>query len=157
MQGYVIFICFLLNKSIAVILALYLTDTKEGMPSGTFTLKQIKVATNDFDPAYKIGEGGFGPVYKVPSWIPCDARVTILILTLYYIWESNTGQGAGSVAWWYQHCSKAALLQITARKSWVPEWDWDDILFPTPKSCQASWILCWRGSTATGVWVHGKQ
>lgn len=67
MQGYVIFICFLLNKSIAVILALYLTDTKEGMPSGTFTLKQIKVATNDFDPAYKIGEGGFGPVYKVPS------------------------------------------------------------------------------------------
>ncbi|KAK8487646.1 hypothetical protein V6N11_061629 [Hibiscus sabdariffa] len=38
--------------------------TKEDMPSGTFTLKQIKVATNDFDPAYKIGEGGFGPVYK---------------------------------------------------------------------------------------------
>ncbi|XP_039070422.1 probable LRR receptor-like serine/threonine-protein kinase RFK1 [Hibiscus syriacus] len=38
--------------------------TKEDMPLGTFTLKQIEVATNDFDPAYKIGEGGFGPVYK---------------------------------------------------------------------------------------------
>ncbi|KAI4304436.1 hypothetical protein MLD38_039946 [Melastoma candidum] len=29
-----------------------------------FTLKQIKTATNDFDPECKIGEGGFGPVYK---------------------------------------------------------------------------------------------
>ncbi|CAI9760143.1 unnamed protein product [Fraxinus pennsylvanica] len=30
----------------------------------SFTLKQIKVATNNFDPTNKIGEGGFGPVYK---------------------------------------------------------------------------------------------
>uniref|UniRef100_A0A6N2LKH1 non-specific serine/threonine protein kinase n=1 Tax=Salix viminalis TaxID=40686 RepID=A0A6N2LKH1_SALVM len=32
--------------------------------TGKFTLKQIKAATNNFDPANKIGEGGFGPVYK---------------------------------------------------------------------------------------------
>ncbi|KAI5570910.1 hypothetical protein BDE02_11G059100 [Populus trichocarpa] len=30
----------------------------------SFTLKQIKAATDNFDPANKIGEGGFGPVYK---------------------------------------------------------------------------------------------
>ncbi|OWM72998.1 hypothetical protein CDL15_Pgr001112 [Punica granatum] len=29
-----------------------------------FTLKHMKVATDDFNPAKKIGEGGFGPVYK---------------------------------------------------------------------------------------------
>ncbi|XP_038974428.1 probable LRR receptor-like serine/threonine-protein kinase At1g53440 [Phoenix dactylifera] len=29
-----------------------------------FSLKQIKAATKNFDPANKIGEGGFGPVYK---------------------------------------------------------------------------------------------
>ncbi|XP_031120722.1 probable leucine-rich repeat receptor-like serine/threonine-protein kinase At3g14840 [Ipomoea triloba] len=29
-----------------------------------FTMRQIKVATNNFDVANKIGEGGFGPVYK---------------------------------------------------------------------------------------------
>ncbi|KAL5989814.1 hypothetical protein ACLOJK_010708 [Asimina triloba] len=34
------------------------------MQTGTFTLRQIKAATNNFDPANKIGEGGFGPVYK---------------------------------------------------------------------------------------------
>ncbi|XP_038723730.1 probable LRR receptor-like serine/threonine-protein kinase RFK1 isoform X2 [Tripterygium wilfordii] len=34
------------------------------LPTGTFTLKQIRAATNDFDSSNKIGEGGFGPVYK---------------------------------------------------------------------------------------------
>ncbi|KAG6395589.1 hypothetical protein SASPL_141712 [Salvia splendens] len=32
--------------------------------TGKFTLRQIRAATNNFDPANKIGEGGFGPVYK---------------------------------------------------------------------------------------------
>ncbi|KAH9779297.1 putative leucine-rich repeat receptor-like serine/threonine-protein kinase [Citrus sinensis] len=32
--------------------------------TGSFTLRQIKAATNNFAPDNKIGEGGFGPVYK---------------------------------------------------------------------------------------------
>eukprot|EP00257_Ricinus_communis_P018068 XP_015576670.1 probable LRR receptor-like serine/threonine-protein kinase RFK1 [Ricinus communis] len=39
-------------------------DTGPDMPMGTFSLKKIRAATNDFDSANKIGEGGFGPVYK---------------------------------------------------------------------------------------------
>ena len=35
------------------------------MQTGIFTLKQIKAATNHFDSCNKVGEGGFGPVYKV--------------------------------------------------------------------------------------------
>ncbi|XP_038981163.1 probable LRR receptor-like serine/threonine-protein kinase At1g53440 [Phoenix dactylifera] len=34
------------------------------LQTGYFTLKQIKIATKNFDPENKIGEGGFGPVYK---------------------------------------------------------------------------------------------
>ncbi|VFQ64353.1 unnamed protein product [Cuscuta campestris] len=34
------------------------------LQTGYFTLRQVKTATNNFDPANKIGEGGFGPVYK---------------------------------------------------------------------------------------------
>ncbi|KDO49310.1 hypothetical protein CISIN_1g040908mg [Citrus sinensis] len=34
------------------------------LQTGSFTLRQIKAATNHFDVANKIGEGGFGPVYK---------------------------------------------------------------------------------------------
>ncbi|KAI3754019.1 hypothetical protein L2E82_26105 [Cichorium intybus] len=30
----------------------------------TFSYRDLRDATNDFSPAYKIGEGGFGPVYK---------------------------------------------------------------------------------------------
>lgn len=33
--------------------------------TGYFSYKQIKTATKNFDIANKIGEGGFGPVYKV--------------------------------------------------------------------------------------------
>lgn len=34
------------------------------LQTGSFTLKHIKAATNDFDSENKIGEGGFGSVYK---------------------------------------------------------------------------------------------
>lgn len=32
---------------------------------GIYTYKELGHATNDFSPANKIGEGGFGSVYKV--------------------------------------------------------------------------------------------
>lgn len=44
----------------------YWTGTeRQDSQKGTFTLKQIRDATEDFSPDNKIGEGGFGPVYKV--------------------------------------------------------------------------------------------
>ncbi|XP_027929650.1 probable leucine-rich repeat receptor-like serine/threonine-protein kinase At3g14840 isoform X2 [Vigna unguiculata] len=38
------------------------------LKTGVFTLRQIKVATNNFNISNKIGEGGFGPVYKGILW-----------------------------------------------------------------------------------------
>ncbi|KAI3856854.1 hypothetical protein MKW92_010004 [Papaver armeniacum] len=39
------------------------TDQEEEIQHGNFSYEQIKAATKDFRPAYKIGEGGFGSVY----------------------------------------------------------------------------------------------
>ncbi|KAK8464042.1 hypothetical protein PHAVU_011G108301, partial [Phaseolus vulgaris] len=35
--------------------------------TGLFSLRKIKAATKNFDFSFKIGEGGFGPVYKEKS------------------------------------------------------------------------------------------
>lgn len=45
---------------------LFLTELRGiDLQTGSFTLRQIKAATKNFDPANKVGEGGFGSVYKV--------------------------------------------------------------------------------------------
>ncbi|XP_026431810.1 probable LRR receptor-like serine/threonine-protein kinase RFK1 [Papaver somniferum] len=42
---------------------LILENLEEEIQNGNFSYQQIKAATKDFRPAYKIGEGGFGSVY----------------------------------------------------------------------------------------------
>ena len=44
----------------------FLSEIKSLDPMiNSFSLRQIKAATNNFDTANRIGEGGFGPVHKV--------------------------------------------------------------------------------------------
>ena len=47
--------------------------------TGSFTLRQIKTATNNFNDANKIGEGGFGSVYKVIYYVLSYNILNILI------------------------------------------------------------------------------
>ena len=35
-----------------------------------YTYKELRIATDDFSPINKIGEGGFGSVYKVTAHLP---------------------------------------------------------------------------------------
>lgn len=56
------------------------------LQTGSFTLLQIKAATNNFNSKNKIGEGGFGPVYKViyRNIFSLDAYIVI------NIWQSHS-------------------------------------------------------------------
>ena len=73
---YHIFTPFVWMLDTPLILTVSLTELRGlDLQTGSFTLRQIKAATNNFDYANKIGEGGFGSVYKVfcltvLHWIP---------------------------------------------------------------------------------------
>ncbi|KAK8986498.1 hypothetical protein V6N11_010054 [Hibiscus sabdariffa] len=56
------------------------------LQTGYFSLRQIKAATNNFDSTNKIGEGGFGPVYK---GVLSDGTVIALLLIYEYM-ENNS-------------------------------------------------------------------
>jgi len=52
----------------------------------TFSYAELKTATENFSPSNKLGEGGFGPVYKVISsstWSPEVTSVPILQFLLH--------------------------------------------------------------------------
>lgn len=44
-------------------------DDKKDLDVPFFELESIVAATDNFSQAYKLGQGGFGPVYKVASYL----------------------------------------------------------------------------------------
>jgi hypothetical protein len=60
-----IYICFHILKLLIDSTYIELTGIKN---VNQYTYKELRVATNDFSPASKIGEGGFGSVYKVLAY-----------------------------------------------------------------------------------------
>ena len=55
------------------LLLLELAELLEMAPRpNTFSYAELRSATDDFSPSNKLGEGGFGPVFKVKYIIICD-------------------------------------------------------------------------------------
>lgn len=53
-----------------------------------YSYKELRVATEDFSPANKIGEGGFGSVYKVTAhfiWLLMLFKGIYLVIPIYHV------------------------------------------------------------------------
>ncbi|KAK3405511.1 hypothetical protein EUGRSUZ_K01724 [Eucalyptus grandis] len=79
---------------------------------GLFTLRQIKAATNNFDTANKIGEGGFGSVYKHPHLVKLygcciEGNQLLLVYDKAALMSSDTIEGPKEfqlkLDWWTRH------------------------------------------------------
>lgn len=60
------------------------------LQTGLFTLRQIKAATKNFDVENKLGEGGFGAVYKV-THIFSYLFFWMSALKALYVWLGKVG------------------------------------------------------------------
>lgn len=69
-------------------------DDKKRIDVPFFSLKSILIATDKFSDANRLGQGGFGPVYKVGSYLFVCTILESRVLSLYnYCMLSNIVQG----------------------------------------------------------------
>ena len=69
----------------------------------TFSYSELRNATNDFSLDNKLGEGGFGPVYKVNilslnrdnGYMSLHKRLSLSILILIILMATNSNDGSG--------------------------------------------------------------
>lgn len=59
----------------------------------SYSFKDLKIATKDFNESNKLGEGGFGDVYKVCNTKTVDdpyfGHIDYLGFSMYFLWDSN--------------------------------------------------------------------
>jgi hypothetical protein len=83
----------------------------------TIPLTVIQQSTDNFSELYKLGEGGFGPVYKVQkNWIykPRNAFMTFLYnfdMVLFHFHSFSSGYFTR----WHRSCCQKAFRNIRSR------------------------------------------
>lgn len=90
---------------------------RRGQEFKMFSFSEIVAATDDFSFASKLGEGGFGPVYKVKSrFLSNNSYIGKWYLTL----KNN----AGGTAKWATGSSKETCKTVRARTRTIYERDY---------------------------------
>lgn len=87
----------------------------DGPPLPVFTSRALEVATDGYANKNKLGQGGFGPVHKVPSF--CSAFFLKLKDTSVYVWIIWTYNChfSGNPTRRSRNCCKTAIEIIRAR------------------------------------------
>ncbi|KAJ3695986.1 hypothetical protein LUZ60_001363 [Juncus effusus] len=82
---FIVFVLIMLRRRRATKPANKKDETREASPSLLFKLKDLRLATIDFCDAYKLGQGGFGSVYK--GFLPNGQEIAVKRLSI------GSGQG----------------------------------------------------------------
>lgn len=74
------------------------TEQEDGREMHYFDLKTINVATNGFSDGNKLGQGGFGPVYKVKARFRLFSYgvAFLLLKSLYHMYPGKASQWEGN-------------------------------------------------------------
>ncbi|KAJ3695983.1 hypothetical protein LUZ60_001360 [Juncus effusus] len=85
----VVFALFMLRRRRSIKAANKKDEPREASRSLLFKLKDLRLATNDFSEAYKLGKGGFGSVYK--GFLPNGEEIAVKRLSI------GSGQGVSEL------------------------------------------------------------
>jgi hypothetical protein len=85
-----------------------------------YTYKELVRATNNFNPLNKIGEGGFGSVYKVMC-IAFNTETTEVASNL-DVFDIQQLNDAGTAQEWYSYCCQGPFVGVKTRSKGVSEW-----------------------------------
>ena len=124
-------------------------DKKEDMELPIFDLITISNATDNFANNNKLGEGGFGSVYKVNNNRTSG--------TIFFSKHNWTFFLLGYIAWGARNSCKETFKEFWTRIERVQKWSYINCQTSTPQSCEAARLLHSRTRKVVNLWIHAQQ
>jgi len=126
-----------------------------------FSSNELEIATQNFSSSNKIGEGGFGCVYKVKDSFFCfhinysPPPSLFWVMLMWHFLFNFEGLVGG---WFCSGCEGSfSWSWIYAWRERIHIWDSCTVWYQTWKSGYTSRMLCWWGQKISGLWLHGEQ